>query len=1427
MRPTSVAASLRRIFPADSLFRGRWPKRLLWAGTLFLALQIAPFKGGQIGTQRDRAVLARAAATDELGPESSGAIDEQFLGGGGEITAKTKGKRVKGTACDIKLPTSSLSDCIDKQTKDVLIGSGASFKCSGRVSMEVTGFESQKVGTITIANGGALELHDNQFNSGKTEIDLAIKGIRIMNGGSLVIGDPACPIGTSEPKDTVTIRFTGKREEAKDADNKACGDLTNRCPGYVKGIQVEAGGSLQMYGSKGVPSDSKSAQLSWTYLREPAGPVTGFSASDGVKAPVPASGNLELKLAYDVSPTANGSKGWRKGDWVAVATTSFSPWETEFVQLGANATQDKVSGEVVGSTIKIEKGVNTSPGLQYYHFGGPDPGAPSSKNYDADSTTNWGVDERAEVGLISRNIKLTSDAPLTGTSNHWGGETKFLQGFKQVSIQGVEFEKFGKEQLGSYPIHFHMDQDVSGATTLVNANSIHHSYNKCMTVHSTRNLTIQNNVCARTTGHIFYEEIGDEVNIAFDRNVGMSGMSNSFDVNAADPKSRCDLIKSYYWKGDNLAPGVDGCRTAKTDIDFNQFGIFDRGDQAAQVHGICGYAGYDGKFNPGVLLKDKGKDYTTLPTCNSPYFYFEAPSGFWITNPSSKITNNSIAGCQDTGRSYYYVPPGGPVNGVDPKWIPIGTRYGKSPYTYDKASYGVFANNRGHGCYSGLYDEPENVVSDSLFGYENGLHDNKHDAVADEFENFTLSRIRDRGIWVRPSFYVANNARVATVRDAVSLVTSGGVDGNYPGVFGLLSDSIVVGMSNNNVDRWGPCPSRVTGQAPVGQVRGGEWGCIDQTNPDNPGTCGGDNQPDCKNKVTGVTFTERGYDTPDWPMFGFLIYDGPPLILHDRFVNFRVAPGSVSPDKTFSAAKLLTNADDSVLKTWPFYAIPNQTPYKAYEGDAALGWFNANQSSYPAASTTDKLTFTNVDLRHQVYTAAVNRGDFTDGDQNTTILDLDGTLAGVTAMDSALKVDLPSISLNNLPINASSNSVDECLATGSQDLPLEGRPTAAMAPSALGQLEFEQLYPNYTAFHAFRHTETLTFTKNVPDFTKTLFPNGSYHGSMALKSRDGKGDWEPKVTNGYGYTVTASTYKAPDGVIAPPIDANCPPEEKPCSKPGIAPAIDLTLTDIVNAPNISATKPFYVQLGICYTNEDGKTHPPGPTNKFTVTRGYRSYGGGNVVTSPSVSDMLSKYWTGFLACNNLDFIFTGGDDKKSNTLPATCPSASGSGAQPTTLTPVNSIQEMTAAAGGKLNGTPNIDDLGKYFYDSSNGWLFMWVAQTEPNAAGQSPLGNCKGTSSDAEFCPENTTKEKYYVCPAAGCPSYRVVLNDSSYKPGVSACGDPYSVGQGYSWPGPPANENKLVLAGTKTETVRTEDGGKGGNFPHYTTSSSVSCSP
>jgi hypothetical protein len=439
------------------------------------------------------------------------------------------------------------------------------------------------IGTITIASGGILAISDQAAQGG---IALTTKGIDIQSGGTLKIGDSACPIGQTKAADLVTLKFTGTHP----AD---CGDVTKgpgykQCQGYVKGIQIESGGSLYMYGLKGVPASGDTTHtMDWTYLAQPAGPATYNMAA---KVKKPAVSATKIKVGGDVT-NGGTNRGWQAGDWIAVATTSFSPWETEFVQIDTKPTFDETTGE---TTINLK----TTEPLVYYHFGGPDPyaadkGAPGPNSYNASDTTNYGVDERAEVGLISRNIVLTSDADAApvgkqgqeGGNLHWGGETRFLQGFTAAVMQGVQLQKFGKESIGSYPIHFHIDGDLLKApkpTVLIDSNSIDHSYNKCVTIHSTSNLSITNNVCARITGHIFYEEIGDEENITFRNNVGMGAMSNSFTVNNGADLPAATLIAKYYWTGDNLNNTVPGMGNSPGKLPFDQFNVFDPDNQAIQ-----------------------------------------------------------------------------------------------------------------------------------------------------------------------------------------------------------------------------------------------------------------------------------------------------------------------------------------------------------------------------------------------------------------------------------------------------------------------------------------------------------------------------------------------------------------------------------------------------------------------------------------------------------------------------------------------------------------------------------------------------------------------------------------------------------------------------------------------------------------------------
>src|SRR5262249_41014845 len=152
---------------------------------------------------------------------------------------------------------------------------------------------------------------------------------------------------------------------------------------------------------------------------------------------------------------------------------------------------------------------------------------------------------------------------------------------------------------------------------------------------------------------------------------------------------------------------------------------------------------------------------------------------------------------------------------------------------------------------------------------------------------------------------------------------------------------------------------------------------------------------------------------------------------------------------------------------------------------------------------------------------------------------------------------------------------------------VEGRDSSLISAGSMGTLEFSTLYPWQDKTNEGKeipfpgpngdvsHTQFITFTRD--DVSRG--PNStSFHPSMKLHSRDGRGICEPKVPSGFGYTASASP--AP----AFPVSTG---------KAGIASIIDVGVADVVK-PDLTADNPFVVRLGICYTDANGN-HPQDPS----------------------------------------------------------------------------------------------------------------------------------------------------------------------------------------------------------------------------------------
>jgi hypothetical protein len=246
--------------------------------------------------------------------------------------------------------------------------------------------------------------------------------------------------------------------------------------------------------------------------------------------------------------------GWQVGDMIVLASTDFDPRQAERRTIAA----------IRGNTITLDKK------LDYMHFG----------------KITFDVDERGEVGLLTRNIKIQASADAE--QSFFGGHVMAM-GASKMFVEGVEFQRMGQNlTLARYPIHWHLIGDGKGQ--YIRNAAIHDTFNRCVTVHGTNNLQVENNVTYNTVGHCFFLEDGIETGNQYIRNLAIQTKCHT--------SKPCDPT--------NLAPF--------------------------------------GSSSDGLNFKTTGQDSkdVLIPSDNT-------VSSFWITNPDNVYRDNVAAGSDSTG----------------------------------------------------------------------------------------------------------------------------------------------------------------------------------------------------------------------------------------------------------------------------------------------------------------------------------------------------------------------------------------------------------------------------------------------------------------------------------------------------------------------------------------------------------------------------------------------------------------------------------------------------------------------------------------------------------------------------------------------------------------------------------------------------------
>jgi cell migration-inducing and hyaluronan-binding protein len=194
----------------------------------------------------------------------------------------------------------------------------------------------------------------------------------------------------------------------------------------------------------------------------------------------------------------NKKINWSVGDRIMISPTNFRVEEAE------EFTIQSVSADQLSVTL-------TEP-MRYSHWG--------QNQVDKFSIGNhkWILDESAEVANLSRNIIIMAEGSLS--SLNYNGAHLMVMKSAKAYLDSVEFYQMGQMgKMGRYPFHWHLAGDVNGQF-IVNS-SIHHSFQRCVTLHGTNRALVKNNVCFDHYGHGFFLEDGNEIENKIIGNLGV------------------------------------------------------------------------------------------------------------------------------------------------------------------------------------------------------------------------------------------------------------------------------------------------------------------------------------------------------------------------------------------------------------------------------------------------------------------------------------------------------------------------------------------------------------------------------------------------------------------------------------------------------------------------------------------------------------------------------------------------------------------------------------------------------------------------------------------------------------------------------------------------------------------------------------------
>lgn len=258
-----------------------------------------------------------------------------------------------------------------------------------------------------------------------------------------------------------------------------------------RGIIVHDGGKMSVHGNR--------SKAGWTRLAETA-QVGDNSVVIVNKYQIVAQQTEQSRHATRFSrritkPIFNRSHGYKIGDQIVIAPTGYNYAEAEtFTITDINKSEP--------NRLYLDRPII------YKHWG-------EKQVFQKTDGRSITLDERAEVANLTRSILIRADEQDftipegNGSTDQWGGHIMVHHG-GQGYLDSVELYKMGQAGvMARYPFHWHYVGNAPGQ--YVKNSSIHHSFQRCITVHRTHQTTLYNNVCFNFKGHGYFLEDGNEI----------------------------------------------------------------------------------------------------------------------------------------------------------------------------------------------------------------------------------------------------------------------------------------------------------------------------------------------------------------------------------------------------------------------------------------------------------------------------------------------------------------------------------------------------------------------------------------------------------------------------------------------------------------------------------------------------------------------------------------------------------------------------------------------------------------------------------------------------------------------------------------------------------------------------------------------------